>query len=222
MLSALAQDRLILEFSLWSADLLRLGEEIARAETFADLFHIDVSDGHFVPRLLFFPDLVARVREATAKPLHVHIMADAAAQLRQIDHFAEAGADLISVHLVFGTVPGDALDRIATHGKAAGLVLTPDEPVEQAKPWLDRVEIVTLLGTAPGVKGKGLVPEALPRVRRLRALLGGRKVRIGADGGIRRETVPQLREAGADAMVLGSLAFGTENLAATVAWLRSL
>jgi ribulose-phosphate 3-epimerase len=217
---AFPADRLLAEFSLWSADLLRLRDEIARAEPFADLFHIDVSDGHFTPRLLFFPDLTARVREATARPLHVHVMANRAVLEAQIDHFADAGADLISVH------DPKALDSIHERGKAAGLVLTPDVPTESVEPHLRRVDMITLLGTAPGVKGEGLLPEALPRLRRMRAMLDagglGGRVRIGADGGIRRDTVPQLRAAGADTVVMGSLAFGSDDLPATIGWLRSL
>jgi ribulose-phosphate 3-epimerase len=218
--NALPRDRLLAEFSLWSADLLRLGDEIARAEPFADLFHIDVSDGHFTPRLLFFPDLVARVRESTSRPLHVHLMADGAILAAQIDDFATAGADLISVH------DPAALERIRERGKAAGLVLTPDVAPESIEPFLESLDMITFLGTPAGVKGQGLLPEALPRLRRARAMLMAAgvvsRVRIGADGGIRRETVPRLRAAGADTVVMGSLAFGSQDLGSTIRWVRSL
>lgn len=214
-IAALPRERLLAEFSLWSADLVRLADDIARAEPFADLFHIDVSDGHYSSRLLFFPDLVARIREITKTPLHVHLMADPAVLPAQIDQFAEAGADLISVH------EASAIDRIDAHGKAAGLVLAPDVALESVAPWLERIEFLTLLGTAVGVKGKGLLPEALPRMRRARQIAGDR-VRLAADGGIRRETVPLLRQAGADSVVMGSLAFGSGDLRRTMEWLRTL
>ena len=86
------------EMSLWSADLGRLADDIRRVEAFTDIFHIDVADGHFSPALLFFPDLVAVARRATAKPLHVHLMVADAVLTSQVEQFADAGADLISVH----------------------------------------------------------------------------------------------------------------------------
>ena len=220
-ISGLATGRLLAEFSLWSAALVRLGDDIARAEPYADLFHIDVSDGHYSSRLLFFPDLVARVREITRTPLHVHLMAEAGVLAAQIDQFAEAGADLISVHEMPGVALDQVFDSIDRHGKAAGLVLAPDAAPESAKPWLGRIAFLTLLGTAVGVKGKGLLPNALDRMRAARAIAGG-GVRVAADGGIRRETVPLLRQAGADSVVMGSLAFGSPDLAATIEWLRAL
>src|SRR5215472_6752241 len=91
--------RLIAEFSVWSADLLRLHEELIRIEPYADALHVDVADGHFAPALLFFPDLVRAIRRATTLPIHVHLMTANSVLLPQIDQFAEAGADLISIHL---------------------------------------------------------------------------------------------------------------------------
>ena len=222
----LATSRLLAEFSLWSANLLRLEEEIQRTDAYTDMYHLDVSDGHAASRLLFFPDLVARVRLATERILHVHLMVDGAILLDQIDHFAGAGADVISVHADPGTPVEMALERIRWHGKCAGVVISADIAPEVAEPYLDHVEIVTLLGTAVGVKGQSLLPESLPRLERARSLLKKRgleaRVRIGADGGIRRETVPRLRASGADTVVMGSLAFASDDLPKTVAWLRGL
>src|ERR1700754_315516 len=94
----LPKDRLMAEMSLWSADLGRLAEDIRRVEPFTDLFHVDVADGHFAPALLLFPDMVAVVRRLTAKPIHVHLMVADPVLHSQVEQFAEAGADLISVH----------------------------------------------------------------------------------------------------------------------------
>ena len=94
----LPKNRLMAEFSMWSADLVRIADDLARTSSHADLLHIDVADGHFAPALLFFPDLVARIRAASAIPIHVHLMIADAILIDQIDQFAEAGADLISVH----------------------------------------------------------------------------------------------------------------------------
>ena len=97
-LEALPRDRLLAEMSLWSADLGRMADEIARSERFTDIYHLDAADGHFSPDLLLFPDLVRMVRKATARPLHVHLMVADAILLDQVRGFAEAGADAISVH----------------------------------------------------------------------------------------------------------------------------
>ncbi|GJG87528.1 D-allulose-6-phosphate 3-epimerase [Gemmatimonadetes bacterium T265] len=220
---ALPTDRLMLELSLWSADLARLADDLARTASAADLYHVDVADGHFAPALLFFPDLVAAVRKRTAVPLHVHLMAADPVLPAQIDQFADAGADLISVHAENGAVD-EQLDHIARRGVAAGVVLQLHTPVPAAAPWLDRVRFVTLLGTAIGVKGQGLAPEAEARLREARALASGagHRVVVAADGGIREHTVPALRAAGADTVVMGSLAFAAPDLGARVAWARGL
>jgi ribulose-phosphate 3-epimerase len=221
-LASLPRDRLLAELSLWSADLARLADDIARVEPHTDLFHIDVSDAHFTPALLFFPDLVARIRKLTQRPLHVHLMTTADIVLEQITQFADAGADLLTVHGELGGALPAALDAIDARGIAAGLVLKLETPVADAAPWLDRVAMLTLLGTAIGVKGQGLSPLATTRLTEARTLIAGRKVLLAADGGIREHTVPDLRAAGADTVVMGSLAFGATDLATTMRWLQAL
>jgi ribulose-phosphate 3-epimerase len=224
-LNALPRQRLMAEFSLWSADLVRLADDLGRTQAHADLYHIDVADGHFAPALLFFPDLVARIRTLTATPLHVHLMVADQVLLEQIRQFAEAGADLITVHVENGNADA-ALRLIAELGLPGGIVARLDTPAEALVPFLDRVAFITLLGTAIGVKGQGLAPEAPERLRRVRAMLreAGRadRVVVAADGGIRETTVPQLRAAGAQTVVMGSLAFAAPDLAARIAWLRGL
>ena len=223
-LATLPRDRLIAEFSMWSADLIRLADDVARIGPYADILHIDVADGHFAPAFLFFPDLVARLRAVTAVPIHVHLMVADAVLLSQVDQFAEAGADLISIHAENGAVAEPALDRIAAHGVAAGMVLRVETPVEAATPWLDRIGFLTLLGTAIGVKGQGLDPTAGERLQRAAGFIeaSGRNIVLAADGGIRDNTVPLLRAAGAETVVLGSLAFGAPDIASRMAWLKGL
>jgi len=223
-LEALPRDRLLAEFSMWSADLLRLGHDVDRIESAADLLHVDVADGHFAPALLFFPDLVAAIRARTRAPVHVHLMVADDAALAQIDQFAEAGADLVSLHVENVAVANAALARIAAHGLKAGMVLRVETPVARAAPWIGRIDALTLLGTAIGVKGQGLDPSACDRLREAAALIGasGRRVLLAADGGIREGTVPLLRAAGAETVVLGSLGFGAPDLADRIEWLRAL
>jgi ribulose-phosphate 3-epimerase len=215
------KNRLLAEMSLWSADLGRLVDDIARVEAVTDIFHIDVADGHFAPAMLFFPDLVAVTRKATAKPLHVHLMVADAILIDQIDQFADAGADLISVHAENGNAD-DALAHIAGRGLAGGVVLQLDTPVADAARFLDRIAMLTLLGTRIGVKGQGLDEQATGRLRETAGLIGGRGIVLAADGGIREHTVPELRKAGAETVVMGSLAFGAQDLAARMAWLHAL
>ncbi len=223
-ISALPQHRLMGEFSMWSADLTSLAADLTRIGAHADILHIDVADGHFAPALLFFPDLVARMRALASVPIHVHLMVTDAVLLAQIEQFAEAGADLISIHVENAAVADVALDRIAALGLAAGMVLRVETPVAKVAPWLDRLEWLTLLGTAIGVKGQGLNPSAPARLREAGALIAGtgRRIVLAADGGIRDTTVPLLRAAGAETVVLGSLAFAAPDLAERMRWLHGL
>ncbi len=219
----LPRNRLLAEYSMWSADLIRLADDLVRITPHADILHIDVADGYFAPAFLFFPDLVARLREQTALPIHVHLMVADAVLLPQIDQFAEAGADLISLH-VENANAADGLDRIAELGLKAGMVLRVETPVASAAPWLPRLDMLTLLGTAIGVKGQGLNPAATARLAEAGQLIAktGRRIVLAADGGIRDTTVPLLRQAGAETVVMGSLAFGAPDLAERMRWLHTL
>ncbi|SHO64581.1 ribulose-5-phosphate 3-epimerase [Pseudoxanthobacter soli DSM 19599] len=225
-LSGLQKERLLAEFSMWSADLLRLADDLDRTRAVADIYHIDVADGHFAPALLFFPDQVARMRQATDRPLHVHLMVKDEVLIEQIRQFADAGADIISIHLENETVIDEALALIAELGLMAGIVLKVDTPVAGVAPYLGRVGFLTLLGTAIGVKGQGLDPAATARLQEARALIAdagrGGEIVLAADGGIREHTVPLLRAAGAETVVMGSLAFGAPDLADRIAWVHGL
>lgn len=221
-LERLPRGRLLAEMSVWSADLVRLADELARIDPHADLYHIDVSDGHFTPAMLFFPDLVARLRTLTSRPLHVHLMVAPAIVAEQIEQFAEAGADLITIHAELGAAVPGLLARIRGRGLAAGLVLRLETPVDTVRPWLGQCDMLTLLGTAMGVKGQGLAPQATARLTEARALLCYGATLLAADGAIREHTVPQLYAAGADTVVMGSLAFGAADIAQRMGWLHGL
>lgn len=222
-IETLPADRLLAEMSLWSADLGRLADDIQRVETLTDIFHIDVADGHFSPALLYFPDLVAVCRKHTSKPLHVHLMTADAILEDQARQFAEAGADLISVHAENKNADA-ALALIAGLGLPGGVVLQLHTPVADAARFLDRVSMLTLLGTRIGIKGVGLDAQAGTRLRAAGALIAGaalpRRVVLAADGGIREHTVPGLRAAGAETIVMGSLAFNAPDFDARMAWVR--
>lgn len=222
-LASLPRDRLLAEFSMWSADLIRLAEDLERIENHADILHVDVADGHFAPAMLFFPDLVARMRVVTALPIHVHLMVDDAVLLSQAEQFADAGADLISVHAENANV-AEALELIGSKGLASGIVLRVETLVAAALPLLDRVDFLTLLGTAIGVKGQGLDAAATARLSEAKGYIAnsGRRIVLAADGGIRDNTVPLLRSAGAETVVMGSLAFGADDLEKRMKWIHDL
>ena len=215
----LPKDRLLAEFSLWSADLVRIADDVTRVDDHVDLYHADVADGHFSPAMLLFPDLIAQIRPLTEKPIHVHLMVADNALPDQIDQFADAGADVISIHAENADVE-TALDRIATLGIAAGLVLQLHTPVASAQPHLNRLVMLTLLGTKMGIKGVGLDPQAESRLGESRRMIDEGTL-LAADGGIREHTVPGLRLAGADTIVMGSLAFGAEDLPGRMAWVHA-
>jgi ribulose-phosphate 3-epimerase len=222
--SRFPSDHLLAEASLWSADFARLGAEIERVDPYVDLYHIDVCDAHFVPGLLLFPDMVAALRPLTKRPFHVHLMTEDPLSL--IDDFADAGADMITVHCENGSRVPAALERTARRGLAAGLALGLEVPLESLAPNLPSISVVVLMGTPMGVKGKNLSPLATPRVRAIRALVKEhgmeKSVRVESDGGIRANTVPDLRAAGAQLIVMGSLAFKSDDIGSTMKWVKSL
>lgn len=224
-LSDLPADRLLAEFSLWSADLVRMADDIKRVDDFVDIYHADVSDGQFSPALLLFPDLMAQIRPLTTQLIHVHLMVEDNILLDQIDQFAEAGADIISIHAENSNWDA-GLDRIASKSIAAGVVMQLHTPVEAAKQWLGNIEMLTLLGTKMGIKGVGLDPAAEARLSEARNMIdshaGNDRILLAADGGIREHTVPGLRKSGADTIVMGSLAFGAEDLSTRMNWVRGL
>lgn len=211
---------LLVDVSLWSADLVNLAAEIESIAPYSDSFHIDVADGHFVPTLLFFPAMVAAIRAVTAKPLHVHLMVSDPATL--VEPFIEAGADIITVQIeAKGSL--NALKTIWNAGRKPGLALLLDTPVDTLRDHLVQVEVVVAMGTQVGIKGVDLAPEACERITAIRNLIDPHPMaKLYADGGIREHTVPKLRDAGADAVVPGSLLFNSPDRARVHRWLKAL
>jgi len=217
--------RLLTDVSLWSADLGNLQSAVERLSSFADSFHLDVADAHFAGDLLFFPDLIAALRPHTELPFHVHLMVEQPSKL--VERFAQAGANLITIHCELPEAEiRHTIDRIRRLGVAAGMALRLETPVGAVADYLELLDAVVLLGTAIGVKGKDLSPDACGRIAALASLLEWHSLRgrvvIIADGGIRKGTVPQLREAGADAIVPGSLVFQAGDLESIFGWIHSV
>ena len=199
--------------SLWSADLADLAAAIKRVEPHSERFHLDVADGHYSPTLLFFPDLVAALRPHTGLPFEIHLMTtDPAAW---IDPFADAGADAIIICFDSTDDPGAVLAAIKARGLQTGVSLLLEEEIDLLDPHWEQLDILTLLQTPAGIKGADMDERAPGRIRRARAEIERRGLAtvVEADGGIRRQTVPQIAAAGADFIVPGSLMFGEDPLA---------
>jgi ribulose-phosphate 3-epimerase len=196
--------------SLWSADLTNLGADMVRVEPFSERFHIDVADGHYVPTMLFFPDLVKQLRPKTKVPFEVHLMT--VDPLAWIDPFADAGADGIIFCLDSAKEPGRVLEAIKKRGLFAGVSLLITEGLDLVKPYWPDLDVLTIVGTAMGIKGATMdqsVPEKIYEAYETIAKYGY-ATEIEVDGGIRRHTVPLMKEANADWIVPGSLMFGEE------------
>jgi len=207
--------------SLWSADLANLAAEIKRVEPYTERFHIDVADGHYVPSLLFFPDLVKAVRKHTSKPFEVHLMTtDPGAWVKP---FVEAGADGVIFCFDSMTDPGAAIKQVKDLGKFVGISLLVTEPLSLLRPYWNTIDQVTVVGTPMGTKGTSMETTIFDKISEARAEIdkNGARVEIQVDGGIRRNTVPQIHQAGADWIVPGSLMFGEEP-AAMRQWIASL
>jgi ribulose-phosphate 3-epimerase len=207
--------------SLWSADLANLAAEMRRVEPYSERFHLDVADGHYVRTMLFFPDLVKALRPQTRLPFEIHLMTTD--PLEWIGPFVEAGADGFIFCFDAARDPGQVLRAIKAHGKKSGVSLLLDEPLGVLEPYWDQLDVLTIVGTAMGIKGASMDASVPGKIRQAKEIIRqrGLHTEIEADGGIRRETVPLLHAAGADYIVPGSLMF-REDPPAMRRWLASL
>lgn len=213
---------LVIAPSILSADFAKLGEEV-RAVTAAgaDWIHVDVMDGHFVPNITIGPAVVAALRPHSALPFDVHLMI--APCDPYLAAFAEAGADLISIHIEAGPHLHRSLQAIRGLGKKAGVVLNPATPAPHIKHVLDLVDLVLVMSVNPGFGGQAFIPAAVEKVAEVKEMIGDRAIRIEVDGGINHETARLVAEAGADTLVAGSAVFdeGPERYAENIAAIRT-
>ena len=195
--------------SLLSADFANLEAEIAAAERGgADLIHVDVMDGHFVPNITIGPPVVRSIKRVTKVPLDVHLMIEEPD--RYIDDFVEAGAAMISVHVEVSPHLHRTVSYIKKRGAQAGVVLNPSTPVVSIENVAGDVDFVLVMSVNPGFGGQSFIPKSVEKIRDVRALLdkAGNKAPIEVDGGIDLNTIGFVVAAGAELLVAGHAVFG--------------
>ena len=209
--------------SILSADFARLGEEVRSVDAAgADWIHVDVMDGHFVPNLTIGPGVVKALRPHTQKPLDVHLMVSPVDQW--IEMFADAGADIITVHPEAGPHVHRTVQAIRGCGKKAGISLNPGTPAKMLDYLIEDIDLVLVMSVNPGFGGQSFIASQLKKIEAVRAMIDkrGLDVLIEVDGGVNAETARQCVDAGADVLVAGSATFagGPERYAANIAALK--
>ena len=205
--------------SILAADMLNMQRDVTRmVEAGCDMNHVDIMDAHFVPNMSYGPDMVKALKKAFTTPLDVHLMMDNPE--KYLETFIGNGADILTIH---AEIPGDvraALEKIHELGAKTGLSVKPGTPVETIAGLLPLCDMVLVMTVEPGFGGQKFRPEMMEKIRQLRAM--GYQGMIEADGGISRETLPALHEAGLTVAVLGTGLYRSEDPAGDIAFAHSL
>lgn len=208
--------------SILSADFSILGEEIKSLEKAgADLIHVDVMDGHFVPNITMGPPIIKMIRKCTKLPFDVHLMISPVE--KYIKDFAEAGSDIITVHPEATDNLKRAVKTIKSLGKKAGVSLNPKTPISVLMDVINEIDLILIMSVNPGFAGQSFMSEVLPKVKELRQIVNEKKLKIDIeiDGGINFETAPLAVKAGANILVSGTTIFTGGSLEENILKLRN-
>lgn len=209
--------------SILSADFTRIADSVKMAEDAgADLIHVDVMDGHFVPNLTLGPELVAALKDKTALPLDVHLMVETPGLF--IPLFQEAGADWISIHIEASVHLHQDISSIKEKGQRAGLVLNPATPIHLMNEIIQDLDFVLLMTVNPGWGGQGFIESCHKKIRHLKNWLTGQKLEIPiqVDGGIKLDNLEEIIQDGADIIVMGSGIYKEEDPSEVIKTIKSL
>jgi len=209
--------------SILSADFSKLGEEILAVEAAgADWIHIDVMDGHFVPNITIGPGPVKSLRKITTLPFDVHLMIENPE--RYIDSFADAGSDVITVHVETARHLHRAISQIKETGVKAGVSLNPATPLVQVEPILSDVDVLLVMTVNPGFGGQKFIEQSLQKIRKAREMVNSiaPNVAIEVDGGVTLDNIKSIIEAGADILVAGASVFGSANYRETIGAMKAI
>ncbi len=208
--------------SILSADFSNLGEEIKRLDKAgADLIHIDVMDGHFVPNITFGPVIIKQIRKYTKLPFDVHLMISPVE--KYIKDFSDAGADIITVHPEATDDLKKTVDKIKSFGKKAGVSLNPKTSITALLNVIDKIDLILIMSVNPGFAGQIFISDVLPKVKELRKIINDKKLNIDLeiDGGINFETGALALKAGANILVSGTTLFSGGSLQENINKLRN-
>jgi ribulose-phosphate 3-epimerase len=206
--------------SILSADFSCLDREIKKVERAgADMLHVDVMDGHFVPNITIGPTVVKYIRKVTKLPLDVHLMIEHPQKF--VDDFVASGSDMITLHIETITASGFKAQaaRLKKKGVKVGISLNPATPIQKIKSLLDIADFVLVMSVNPGFGGQAFIPQALTKIKQLRAVYDGD---IAVDGGINEKTARQVIRAGANILAAGSYIFGAKNVKAAIEKLKKI